>query len=138
MSDLIHATAVAIGDRAVLITGASGAGKSDLALRLIDRGATLISDDQVLLTVKDGTLEASPPERIAGKMEVRGLGILSFDHRAGVPVALLVELGRTQRMPEPAREALLEVAIPKALIDPFEQSAPIKVELALEHWGLRP
>ena len=71
MSEMLHVSSVAIGGRAVLIAGASGHGKSDLALRLIDRGAKLISDDYTIVEAKDGRLWASPPATIAGKIEVR-------------------------------------------------------------------
>ena len=66
-SETLHASCVAIDDRAVLIEGSSGSGKSDLALRLIDRGARLVSDDYTLVTRHAMTLRASAPDRIAGK-----------------------------------------------------------------------
>jgi len=136
MTELIHATAVAIGDRAVLITGASGAGKSDLALRLIDRGAVLISDDQVELA-SDGTgLLASPPESIAGRMEVRGIGIIAMPHRRSVPVALIVDLSaEPARMPEPSTRRISGHDLPAVAATSLEASAPIKVELALGRFG---
>src|SRR3546814_8060220 len=93
---LFHATAVMLpdaqlGDWAVLLRGPSGVGKSDLALRLIDRGAVLVSDDQTLLSVAGGRLVAAPPAAIAGRLEARGLGIVDLPHRVGVPVALRSE-----------------------------------------------
>jgi serine kinase of HPr protein (carbohydrate metabolism regulator) len=136
MSALIHATAVAIGRRGVLITGASGAGKSDLAFRLIDRGAVLISDDQVALSVVDGRLKAAPPARIAGLIEVRGIGLVPMEHCADTFISLVVELGASERMPEPSQRELQGIAIPCATFDPREPSAPIKVEMALKQWGL--
>ena len=100
-SDTLHATAVAIGGQAVVIEGRSGAGKSDLALQLIDRGAVLISDDRVLL-VRDGDrLVAKSPTHMAGRIEVRGLGIVPTAHTTDMPVALVVRLAEEdQRMPE--------------------------------------
>ncbi|HEV2567687.1 HPr kinase/phosphatase C-terminal domain-containing protein [Sphingomonas sp.] len=136
MSMLVHATCVAIGGRAVLITGESGAGKSDLALRLIDRGAVLVSDDQVALSVSGSVLRAAAPERIAGKIEVRGIGIVSMAHQSDVPLALLIALGAPPRMPEAGNRELCGQTLPCAIVDPREPSAPIKVELALERWGL--
>lgn len=134
---LLHASCVAIGGRAVLITGDSGAGKSDLALRLIDRGAALVSDDQVTLGLDGDRLVAAAPATIAGQIEVRGLGILSMKHLSPMPVSLLIELGRpVERMPEPRRQTLCGVAIPAVALDPFESAAPIKAELALREWGL--
>ena len=137
MSDLIHATCVAISSRAVLITGASGAGKSDLALRLIDRGAVLVSDDQVLLHATEGVLHAESPLAIAGKIEVRGLGIVSMCHCSPMPVSLIIDLEHPiERMPETVGRTLCGVEIPVVALDPFEASAPIKVELALVEQGL--
>jgi serine kinase of HPr protein (carbohydrate metabolism regulator) len=118
-----------------LIEGASGAGKSDLALRLIDRGAVLISDDYTLLQRAGSDLLASPPEKIAGQIEVRGLGILVTHHIEKIPVALLVRLtDAPERMPladEVRRIAGLDIR--EVAVDPRTASAPIKVELALRH-----
>src|SRR6478752_5882906 len=84
-AETLHASTVAKDGRAVLITGPSGSGKSDLALRLLDRGFTLVSDDQTILK-KDGTrLIASTPMTIAGKLEVRGLGIIDMERTDNVP-----------------------------------------------------
>ena len=136
---LFHASCVAIGGRAVLIAGESGAGKSDLALRLIDRGAVLVSDDQVMLSAEEGQLIASAPATIAGQIEVRGLGIMAMPHRTAMPVSLLIELGApAERMPEPRTRTLCGFAVPVVALDPFEASAPIKAELALREWGLEP
>lgn len=138
MSELLHATCVAIGERAVLITGDSGAGKSDLALRLIDRGAVLVSDDQVLLEAGNGRLHASAPANIAGKIEVRGIGIAAIAHRSPMNVALLIELDRPlERMPETRTAMLCGIGVPAVALSPFEASAPIKAELALAEYGLK-
>ena len=131
---LMHATAVllddpALGEWAVLLRGPSGAGKSDLALRLIDRGATLISDDQTCLQARGGRLLAAPPAAIAGKLEVRGLGIFDMPFRAGVPVALLADLrpaAEIERSPEAAQEFFGGIEL-----DPAQLSAPEKLRLAL-------
>ncbi len=130
-SETIHASCIAIGGRAVLLAGRSGAGKSDLALRLIDRGATLVSDDYTRLIRRDGRLHASPPAQ-AGRIEVLGIGIVDMPHLADVPVALLVDLAAlVPRMPEPATRRLAGVDLPTAALAPLEASAPIKVELLL-------
>jgi serine kinase of HPr protein (carbohydrate metabolism regulator) len=130
----IHASTVAIEGRAVMILGASGAGKSDLALRLIDRGATLVSDDYTEIH-RDGTaLIASAPATIGGRIEVRGLGIVPTPHVDAVEVALAVRIGpAVERMPEPAREIFAGVAVPVLPIDPRPASAPLLIELALRH-----
>lgn len=133
----VHATTVAIGGRGVMLTGASGAGKSDLALRLIDRGAVLVSDDYTLLATQAGSLLAAPPATIAGRMEVRGLGIVDVPYRAQAPVALVVTLGpEEERMPEPQRTILLGMSLPCVNIDPRMPAAPIKVEWALSQRGI--
>ena len=128
----IHATCVAIGAHGVLLTGPSGAGKSDLAMRLIDRGAVLVADDYTVLAQEDGVLIARSPATIAGRMEVRGIGIVARPVRAAVAVALAVVLAsEDERMPEPRAIVLGGVAVPEVTIDPRWPSAPIKVEWAL-------
>lgn len=133
----IHGSAVAIGGRGVLILGASGRGKSDLALRLIDRGAMLIADDQVALTPRDGRLHAEAIAPIHGKLEVRGLGILDLDEAGPAPLALIVDLDSVpERLPEPATQELHGIALPIVALAPFDASAALKVELALKRFGL--
>lgn len=137
MSETVHATTVAIGGRAVLIFGRSGAGKSDLALRLIDRGATLVSDDYTIVSARDDTLTTSPPATIAGKMELRGVGIIELPNESGVPAALVVDLDQDpDRLPEPGKRAVAGVEIPVISLHGLEPSAPIKVEKALLLHGL--
>ena len=137
-AETIHASAVAIDGRAVLITGRSGAGKSDLALRLLDRGFVLVSDDQTIVRRDGDRLVASAPPSIAGKLEVRGIGIVDMQYVDHVPVALLVELtGEIQRLPDDNRERpLLGVSIPLVSVDAMTASAPSKVALALDRLGL--
>jgi len=133
----LHASAVAIDGRGVLILGASGRGKSDLALRLIDRGAVLIADDQVELAARGGRLQACALATIHGKLEVRGIGIVDCD-AAAAPIALVVDLDvAPERMPEPGSLTLEGIAVPTVALAPFDASAPIKVELALKRFGLR-
>lgn len=127
----VHATCVAIGGRGVLIIGASGSGKSDLALRLIDRGAVLVSDDYTALVAADGCLRASAPPTIAGQIEVRGIGIVPLPASAAVPVALVVEAGAPERMPEPATWTKDGIVIPRFRLSLLEPSAALKVEIAL-------
>jgi serine kinase of HPr protein (carbohydrate metabolism regulator) len=137
MSETVHATCVSIGGRAVLIFGRSGAGKSDLALRLIDRGATLVSDDYTIVAERDGALVTTPPATIAGKMELRGVGIIELAHASDVPAALIVDLDHDpDRLPEPGTRDIAGVAIPVITLHGLEPSAPIKVEKALLLHGL--
>ncbi|HEX7851690.1 MAG TPA: aldolase [Sphingomonas sp.] len=133
--ETLHVSSIAIDGRAVLIEGESGAGKSDLALRLIDRGASLISDDYTLLQRAGRELIASPPDTIAGQIEVRGLGVLPIPHVEKIPVALLVRLtDAPERLPlaEEVRR-IAGVDIREVAIDAHTASAAIKVELALRH-----
>lgn len=135
----VHASSVAIGDRAVLLFGPSGAGKSDLALRLIDEGAILVSDDYTELRASDGVLVARAPDAIRGKIEVRGIGIMTTPVADDVRVALAVNLeAPTERLPEPATRLLLDVTVPRVAIDPCSASAAAKVRLALGAVGLAP
>ncbi|MES2445150.1 MAG: HPr kinase/phosphatase C-terminal domain-containing protein [Pseudomonadota bacterium] len=132
-SETIHASCVAIKGRAVLIEGRSGEGKSDLALRLIDRGAALVADDQTICQRHEGRLLATPPATIAGRIEVRGLGILEMPHVERIPVALLIViLDAPPRFPEDARKRRIAgVDVPVLALAALEPSAPIKTELAL-------
>ena len=133
-SDRLHATTVAIDGVAVMIEGVSGSGKSDLALRLIDRGATLVSDDQTLVVRTGKILRARAPATIAGRIEVRGIGILAMPHVEDVPVGLLVRVdGAIERMPERRVRKIAGVEVRQFAVDPFHASAPIKVELALRN-----
>ncbi|GAA4812901.1 HPr kinase/phosphatase C-terminal domain-containing protein [Sphingosinicella ginsenosidimutans] len=137
-SETVHASAVAIEGRAVLIAGRSGSGKSDLALRLIDRGAALVSDDYTFVRRADGRLLASAPDTIAGRIELRGVGIVEMANLRDVPVALYVDLELApDRLPqEGERRPIAGIAIPLIGLAPFEASAPLKVEAALRLVGL--
>ena len=136
-SETLHVSSVARDGGAILIAGRSGVGKSDLALRLIDRGATLISDDYTLVRRVNGRLLASAPATIAGKLEVRNLGILDFDHVDDVPVCLFVDLDRpAERQPEGDESmSVAGVPIPVIALNGLEASAPVKVELAAARCG---
>ena len=134
----IHASCVAAGSRGILILGASGQGKSDLALRLIDRGARLVADDRCDIWFDRGRLWCRPPANLAGKLEVRGIGIVEQPFTGPVPLALAVRLSeRPERMP-PANqvEVVAGVALPAVLISGFEASAPIKILMALDRLGV--
>jgi serine kinase of HPr protein (carbohydrate metabolism regulator) len=137
--ETVHASTVAMGGRAVVIMGPSGAGKSDLVLRLLDRGFTLVSDDQTLVKRDGERLIASAPPNIAGKLEIRGIGIVDMETVSDVPIALLVELtSEIQRLPDDSRERpILGVRLPLISIDAMTASAGSKVGLALDRMGLK-
>lgn len=138
-SETVHASTVAMDGRAVLISGPSGSGKSDLTLRLLDRGFSLVSDDQTIVRRDGDCLIASPPPNIAGKLEIRGIGIVEMEHVGDMPVALLVELtSDIQRLPDDNRERpILGVPLPLISVDAMAASAPSKVALALDRMGLK-
>jgi len=138
-AETVHASTVAIDGRAVLITGPSGSGKSDLALRLLDRGFVLVSDDQTIVRRVGERLLASAPPNIAGKLKIRGIGIVDMDAVNDLPVALIVELtGEFQRLPDDSRERpILGVGLPLISVDAMTASAASKVALGLDRLGLK-
>lgn len=138
-SENLHASCVAIDGRAVLISGPSGSGKSDLALRLLDRGFILVSDDRTIVSKDGDLLIASAPEPIRGKLEIRGIGIVEMETKDNVPVAIVVELTNNMaRMPDDSRERLiLGITVPLVSVDAMTASAPSKVVVALDRLGLK-
>jgi serine kinase of HPr protein (carbohydrate metabolism regulator) len=144
----IHATSVALGeavrrfgcteDVAVLILGEPGAGKSDLALRLIAAGGCLIADDQTILRVLEGVLHAECPKTIEGLFEIRGAGIVRLEHAGPRRVALAVKLeahARHERLPSAAEyrppPPLRPSKFPPLIaLDPMAASAAAKVAAA--------
>jgi HPr kinase/phosphorylase len=125
----IHASCAARDGAGVLVTGPSGSGKSDLVLRLLDVGFTLVADDQVL--VSDGL--ASAPERLRGLLEVRGVGIVRLAHIETARLHLVVQTRpgvAGERLPQPRSHAAL--GLPLIEIDPFQASAARRVALALD------
>ena len=131
---LMHATAVAIAGKGMMICGKSGAGKSDLALRLIDRGAILISDDYVDIRRTNGQLRLYPPANLAGKLEVRSLGIVERDYLPGTELNMIINLTESpDRFPlDKQAMILLGITVPFCTLDAMESSAAIKAELALQ------
>ncbi len=126
MRTQIHASCAAREDAGVLLLGPAGCGKSDLLLRLIDRGFVLVADDRV--EIERGL--AAPAAGLQGLVEMRGLGILRLPHRAPVRLALACELGACPtRLPDPAWHAL---GVPLLRLDPHPASAALLVTHALD------
>lgn len=128
----IHTTAVAIDGTAVLLIGAPGSGKSDLALRLImNKSAVLIADDRADISVSNNSLKVSCPKSIRGLLEVRGVGICKFPYLTSAKVKLAVKLvpslSDVERLPEPKTANFLGIEIPQIELYPFEASAPDKI-----------
>ncbi len=138
--ELVHASCVAWHGRGVLLRGPSGAGKSALALRLIEAGALLVADDYVKLDSRrlSGRLMASPPPRLAGLIEVRGLGLIRLPHLRRIPLDLVVDLvdaysqDALERMPMRREEVLAQVCIERIRIAQDDPAVIAKIRLALE------
>lgn len=142
---LRQATCVALGGpsdsplerRAILIEGSPGSGKSSLALALIDRGAVLVGDDGVNLEVRGAALWASPPPNIAGRLEIRSVGLVEMPVTSA-PVALILMLDQDapRYIEEPANAEILGVAIPSLAFLAHSPVAAIRAEYALRQHGL--
>ena len=138
---LVHATAIAIEGDAVLLRGPPGAGKSDLALRLIEGGARLLADDQTLLRRVDNHVLVRAPAAIAGLIEVRGVGVVRVDSLEEAPLALVVDLvpsAQVERIPDNRFEVVLGLTIPQMALAPFEVSAAAKLRLAWRAFAVPP
>ncbi|MGL4527853.1 MAG: HPr kinase/phosphorylase [Aestuariivirga sp.] len=146
-STMLHGTCLSVDGEGVLLLGPPGAGKSDLALRLVDqpglgidgflRVARLVADDQVVITRRGGDLQASAPATLKGKLEIRGLGIAALPVEEDVTLRLAVRLERSadiERLPDLAgtRLDILGLGLPLVQIDPFAASAPARVRAALD------
>ena len=141
--ELVHGTCVALGPDAVLIRGRSGSGKSDLALRFLglasegDLEPRLVADDQVWVEARgDGSLVASAPATLAGKLEVRGLGIVELPHLSEARLVLVADLVSAEEVPRTPPDprdhiTIANLPIPVVKIAPFELSSALKLRLAL-------
>jgi hypothetical protein len=133
----IHASCVAIGAHGVLLLGSSGAGKSDLALRLIDQGAKLVADDRTILFTAKDALHARAPASIQGLLEIRGVGIVQMPVRAKVQIRLVVRLGRegarlpVPRLYRPPAALKLVPSLPQIALDARFASTPANIRAAL-------
>jgi serine kinase of HPr protein (carbohydrate metabolism regulator) len=133
-SMLVHGTTVLVDAVGVLLRGREGAGKSDLALRLIDQGAVLVADDQTRLLLDGGAIMASVPPAIAGLIECRGVGLIKLDYQSPARLGLAIDLvasDQVERLPMPLSVDYFGISTPLLRLDPFTASAVAKVRLAV-------
>jgi HPr kinase/phosphorylase len=139
--ETVHATAVLIGNRAALIRGPAGSGKTRLAFALIDAAragalpfARLVADDRVRLAAVHGRLIAAAPDAIGGLAEVRGLGIRAVAHEARAVVGLVIDLAAADggRMAaEAGREiVILGVKLPRLAVAAGQDPLPMVLRWA--------
>jgi len=133
----IHATCIAVNSYGLLLRGKPGAGKSDLALRLIEAGSVLVADDQVCIIRQNNNLLASAPGKLQGLLEVRGVGICRYQFQASCKLQLVIDLDNNcspERLPDLAAQQtnILEVNIPRFFLNPIEASALAKINAMLQ------
>ena len=129
----IHSTSVVIDDNGVLILGDSGSGKSDLALRLIDNGATLISDDISICRKNSNNIYLYCPPEIKGLLEVREVGIITVPFVERIKLRLVVNLksNNNERFPKDSCFRILGIKIPIINIEGKNSSAVAKIKVKL-------
>ena len=136
----IYANSVNINGFGILIRGVSGCGKSDLSLRLIHMGSGLISDDQTIaIKNNNDIIILNAPETIAGKIEIRGFGILNIAYDKDIALRLIVDLlpvDQIERMPMQNYDIILGVKIPVLQLNSFEISAVEKIHIILSSLNL--
>ena len=129
----MHSTSVVIDDNGVLILGDSGSGKSDLALRLIDSGATLISDDISICRKSSNNIYLHCPPEIKGLLEVREIGIITVPFVERIKLRLVVNLksNNNERFPKDSSFRILGIKIPLINIEGKNSSAVAKIKVKL-------
>ncbi|MGA2951991.1 MAG: HPr kinase/phosphatase C-terminal domain-containing protein [Caulobacteraceae bacterium] len=140
---ILHAGLLALRSgglwRGVLIEGDSGSGKSDLALRALGAGFSLVADDRVVVFASGELLYGRAPVPLTGLIEVRGVGVLARQPLSFARVIVRVRLAEApddeERMPEPSMTRLEGIAVPTVRLWPFAASAPAKLAALIEHLG---
>lgn len=139
---ILHAGLLALWSggrwRGLLIEGASGSGKSDLALRCLEHSFRLVADDRVLVWICDGRLFGRAPDSLSGLMETRGLGVLPQDNLRLCEIDLCVRCVSSdgvERLPDAASTEVEGVSISRIDLWPFDVSAPLKLVRAMQHLG---
>lgn len=139
---ILHAGLIACwsqgGWRGALIEGASGAGKSDLALRCLEAGFRLVADDRTIVWTSGGRVYGRAPDALAGLIEVRGVGVLPEPALAFCEVVLIAAEGPAERLPDPRSATRGGGQLPLIALSPLEASAPAKLRRAIEHLGAGP
>jgi len=134
--EIVHGTVVHWHGRGILLLGPSGSGKSDLALRLIDRGAALVADDLVRISARDGRLVARA-EAGPGLIELRGQGIFRLPHLAAATLEFALALdpataAAADRLPPAASRSIAGIALPCFRLDPGTASATARIAVLLQ------
>lgn len=132
---IIHSTAISLNGDGILIKGPSGSGKTDLALRLIESGGKLISDDQVIIKKKAKRLFLSSPKKLNGLMQLSGIGIVKADSVQNIPLELVVKLQPYKNLdpfPINKEEIIKDLSIPVLSLYSFAVSATAKIKIALD------
>ncbi|MBT5430489.1 MAG: hypothetical protein HOK89_11250 [Rhodospirillaceae bacterium] len=132
---IIHSTAISLNGDGILIKGPSGSGKTDLALRLIESGGKLISDDQVIIKKKAKRLFLSSPKKLNGLMQLSGIGIVKADYVQNIPLELVVKLQPYKNLdpfPINKEEIIKDLSIPVLSLYSFAVSATAKIKIALD------
>lgn len=132
---IIHSTAISLNGDGILIKGPSGSGKTDLALRLIESGGKLISDDQVIIKRKAKRLFLSSPKELNGLMQLSGIGIVKADYVQNIPLELVVKLQPYKNLdpfPINKEEIIKDLSIPALNLYSFAVSATAKIKVALD------
>lgn len=136
----IHATCIELNGKGVLLLGKSGAGKSGLALQMMELfQAKLVADDRTDLSVSTNRITASCPDVLKGKLEIRGIGIVDFPYIKKTQLRLAVELvdhpEDVERLPSPAFYELENVKIPKIRLYSFDMAGSCKLKIACDELG---